>query len=97
MNYQDFNFLSEGFLDNIIFFDNDTLAVGNTLVPTGITERFLPFLIYSVDGSTWYKGGTTPYDSSGSPMYSVNAFCYSGGVMISSDTTGYYQLLGVPK
>ena len=92
---EDFNFISEDEIDNIIFYHESQLPTGDVTISTGISDFFLPYLVYSPDGTTWYRENSTPYTSGGVAQYHITADVYPDNVYISGDVGLYYKIAGV--
>ena len=103
----DFNFLSEGTIDRVVFAKEDS-----TVYPTGTTgnhvdievpytsELMLVQASVSVDGQSWYSEDSPRYGTGTSTDLSISSRSYSGKIRISLQapagvTKLYYRVVGI--
>lgn len=103
----DFNFLSEGTIDRVVFVKEDS-----TVYPTGTngnrvdievpytSELMLVQASVSVDGQSWYSEDSPRYGTGTSTDLSISSHSYSGKIRISLQappgiTKVYYRVVGI--
>lgn len=103
----DFNFLSEGTIDRVVFVKED-----NTVYPTGTNGNYVDIEVpytselmlvqasVSVDGQSWYSEDSPRYGTGISTDLSISSHSYSGKIRISLQappgiTKVYYRVVGI--
>ena len=103
----DFNFLSEGTIDRVVFVKED-----NTVYPTGTNGNYVDIEVpytselmlvqasVSVDGQSWYSEDSPRYGTGVSTDLSISSRSYSGKIRISLQaplgiTKVYYRVVGI--
>ena len=103
----DFNFLSEGTIDRVVFVKEDS-----TVYPTGTTGNYVDIEVpytselmlvqasVSVDGQSWYSEDSPRYGTGASTDLSISSHSYSGKIRIFLQappgiTKVYYRVVGI--
>lgn len=103
----DFNFLSEGTIDRVVFAKEDS-----TVYPTGTNGNYVDIEVpytselmlvqasVSVDGQSWYSEGSPRYGTGTSTDLSISSRSSSGKIRISLQappgiTKVYYRVVGI--
>lgn len=104
MKITDFNFLPAAY-DRIKYIHNDTLTITEAgmyvfkNVPTNGIGYFLPILLISLDGETWYDASYPPEDDSGTILARGDLLLYGDRINISGtrNTAGtlYIRVMGI--
>ena len=103
----DFNFLSEGIVDRVVFVKDDSTVypignIGNYIdIPvSNIQELMLVQASISTDGQSWYSEDSPRYGTGTSTDLSISSHSYSGKIRIFLQappgiTKVYYRVVGI--
>lgn len=99
MNINDFNFISEGRTERVLFVDEGTTTGFQKDIPVPFSDLMMVRASISLDGISWYSDESPRYADAGTfPDLDISAYSAANRIhiftTIPSGATAYYRVVG---